>query len=250
MSPVIQLGSVQLLPVKDATEFVPYSRDYVARLAREGKVVATQIDRQWFVDVTSLQNFFTHATIEESVRKRHLSVVRKRDLEVREVYRARLTVIAKKRKVATRASVVQTSLVLLCGLCAGYVFISVSHSRAPEYVLVFAKQILAVSSGQPSTAAVVQSARVPNPFSAEAQRVIETDSSFDVSKGIVVLPSASSSSSTIEDFFSDPVTVDMNSPMGGSIRNTVSNKAIPFVRVPTSAVVVPNKTSDGNEVIP
>ena len=108
MSSAVQLGSVQLIPVKEAAEFVPYSRDYVARLAREGKVAAVQIDRQWFVDVISLQNFFAHATIEESVRKRHLSSKRKRDLEVKEVYQQQLQTIYTKHNSAHKAAVVRS----------------------------------------------------------------------------------------------------------------------------------------------
>lgn len=234
MSSLIQLGNVQLLPVKEAAEFVPYSRDYVARLAREGKVVATQIDRQWFVDVTSLQNFFTHATIEETVRKRHLSSLRKRDLEVREVYRDRLAAIAEKRNAAERTTLVHTGLVVLCGLVAGFVFISANETDTFESVLAHAHL-----SGN---AAVVKSLSATGTLPAMTGEVFETEDSFDISQGIVVLPGASSTGS-VEDFFSDPVTVSMTSTTSGSIRNTVSNKAIPFVRVPSEATVVRSGTA-------
>jgi hypothetical protein len=246
MASLIQLGNVQLLPVKEAAEFVPYSRDYVARLAREGKVVATQIDRQWFVDVVSLQNFFTHATIEESVRKRHLSSLRKRDLEVRDVYRARLAEIVDKRNAVHRAALRKTGAVVLCGLFAGFIFIFANESHTPESVVSFAQTL---THGRVDDAAVVKSVTDASVLPGVNNPVVETDSSFDVSRGIVVLPSASSSSSTVEDFFSDPVTVEMTSTTSGSIRNTVSNKAIPFVRVPTEAVVVSQK-SGGNTVTP
>lgn len=244
MASLIQLGNVQLLPVKEAAEFVPYSRDYVARLARAGKVVATQIDRQWFVDVISLQNFFAHATLEESVRKRHLSAFRKRDLEVRDVYRARLAAIAEKRNAVHRATFVQTGFILLCGVCAGFVFISIDHSRTPDYVLSVVETMM---HGRSSSAAVVTSGTDADMLPGVNNPVVESDTSFDVSRGIVVLPSASSSSSTVEDFFSDPVTVEMTSTTSGNIRSTVSNVAVPFVRVPEGAVVVSQKNRGNTE---
>jgi len=249
MSSAIQLGNVRLLPVKDAAEFVPYSRDYVARLAREGKVVATQIDRQWFVDVTSLQNFFSHASIEESVRKRHLSTLRKRDLEVREVYRARLDEIAQKRTRAHRATIVHTCLVLCCGLIAGSVFIAASHVQSVDSVRSLAREVGLLAPAANEAAVVVRSVSVANILPGVNNPVVETDESFDVSRGIVVLPNGSTSSSTVEDFFSDPVTVEMTSTTSGNIRNTISNKTVPFVRVPSEAVVVPPK-SNGTVVTP
>ena len=246
MASLIQLGNIQLLPVKEAAEFVPYSRDYVARLAREGKVVATQIDRQWFVDVTSLQNFFTHATIEESVRKRHLSLARKRDLEVREDYRTRLAAIAEKRNATKRAALVQTALVLFCGLSVGGILTVMDFARTPQSVV---SSVESLTRDTSADAAVVKSVTEVKEFPGVNNSVTETDTSMDVSQGIVMLPNATSSSSTVEGFFSDPVTVEMTSSTTGTIRNGVSQKTMPFVRVPAGTVVV-KETKVGNAVAP
>ena len=249
MSSLIQLGTTKFLPVKEASEFVPYSRDYVARLAREGKIVATQIDRQWFVDVASLQNFFAHATIEESVRKRHLSSIRKRDLEVREVYRTRLAEIAQKHQYTHRLALMQTCLIFLCGIGVGFFYITANERVTPQYITALVRE-LRLGDTHESQRASVQGSTLKDVFTGAIQEgVIESDESFDVSRGIVLLPMASSSTSTVEDFFSDPVTVEMTSTTTGTIRNGVSQKSVPFVRVPAGAVVV-KETNGGNVETP
>ena len=40
MATSIKINGVTLMPIKDAASSISYSRDYVARLAREGKIVA------------------------------------------------------------------------------------------------------------------------------------------------------------------------------------------------------------------
>ena len=43
MSTSFEINNIALVPIKDAAKSVAYSRDYVARLAREKKIVASQI---------------------------------------------------------------------------------------------------------------------------------------------------------------------------------------------------------------
>lgn len=52
---------------------VSYSRDYITRLAREGKILATHVGRQWFVDLDSLNNYIDTTAKETEVRKRCLA---------------------------------------------------------------------------------------------------------------------------------------------------------------------------------
>jgi hypothetical protein len=78
--------------------------------------------------------------------------------------------------------------------------------------------------------------------------VTETTERLDMSRGVVLLPSAAASSSTVTDFFSDPVTIEAVSSTTGTIRNTVTDETMPFVNVPDSVEVVPQSRS--NDVIP
>lgn len=244
MSSAIQLGLVTLLPLKEAVDFVPYTRDYVARLAREGKVVAAQIDRQWFVDVASLQNFYANSSIEESVRSRHLSSLRKRDLEIREMYQARLSGIEKRQRVVKRVAAAQTGLVVLCGVVTGLFLFAAHQMTSPDRLSAIIQipwdQFFSRSTG----VAAVFSATTALPE--VTYTLSETDESFAIKNGIVVIPQASTASTSVADFFSDPVSVQMTSTTTGSIRNLTTGEALPFVRVPTETTI----TAGGNEAQP
>lgn len=54
-----------------------YTADYVSKLAREGKVLAQQVGRQWYVDRDSLRDFSHHASKQKLVRKESLRKERK-----------------------------------------------------------------------------------------------------------------------------------------------------------------------------
>ncbi len=83
MATSIKINGVTLMPIKDAASSISYSRDYVARLAREGKIVASQVGRQWFIDLMSLQTFSEAALENEAVRKEDLRIERKRELHAK-----------------------------------------------------------------------------------------------------------------------------------------------------------------------
>ena len=80
MSTAVEINGLSLIPIREAASHVSYSRDYVARLAREGKIVASQIGRQWFVDLISLESFSAEASALEDVRRQELRAERKREL--------------------------------------------------------------------------------------------------------------------------------------------------------------------------
>lgn len=55
--------------VKDATSLVSYSSDYIARLARQGKIVAEQRGRAWFISPDSLKRFSLEQQAEQRARQ-------------------------------------------------------------------------------------------------------------------------------------------------------------------------------------
>lgn len=61
-----------------------YSLDYVSRLAREGKVSATRVGRQWFVDAVSLKHFVDEVTLKKDQSREQLRLERKRELGSRQ----------------------------------------------------------------------------------------------------------------------------------------------------------------------
>ncbi len=57
-----------------------YTHDYIARLAREKKIIATRVGREWFVDGNSLQSFIKKT---DDAKKIHAEKVRSERLQER-----------------------------------------------------------------------------------------------------------------------------------------------------------------------
>jgi hypothetical protein len=63
--------------VRVAAKQVPYSKDYITRLAREKKIKAVHIAREWYVDLEALVQYEEVQRLEADVRNRHLKLQRK-----------------------------------------------------------------------------------------------------------------------------------------------------------------------------
>lgn len=125
MSTQVEINGDTFLPIKDAAKLVSYSKDYVARLAREQKIVATQIGRQWFIDTASLKNFAEVAGVEQTIRKQQLSLERKREQTVREeVVAIKKKKIGKVKLVKVRAQLAATMALSLGLMIGGAVYTS------------------------------------------------------------------------------------------------------------------------------
>ncbi len=233
----------QLIPVKTAADLVPYSRDYITRLARDGRVIAVQIDRQWFVDRTSLLNFQTHSEIEDAVRSRRLSQLRKSELEMRELRRVRLETLS--QKISTRRhSLVQTMLILVCGVGTGVLMLSAAGvmNQSADSVLA-----LVFKNTWSASAPLVGGVTFEATKLAESG-VSEQTESLPLAGGIVLLPASAASATAATHFFSDEVTVLMVSPTTGVIRN--DHTEMSFVQVPDSATATVSSDSQSPHDVP
>lgn len=119
MSSALNIDGKMLHPIKEATKHVSYSRDYITRLAREQKIIATYVGRQWFVDLTSLKNYFETSLLEQDIRKRQLSEERTNELRVREAAERQSRLNAGRAKSFHRRALVTASLVLCFGVMTG-----------------------------------------------------------------------------------------------------------------------------------
>jgi excisionase family DNA binding protein len=123
----VEINGKNFISIKDAAKLVSYSRDYVARLAREEKIVATQLGRQWFVDVFSIKNFAEVAELEKSVQKVRLSAERKREQAVKsEVLFVKSEISTRVVRDRLKAQMV-AMLVLGFGLFSGLAFYTTSE---------------------------------------------------------------------------------------------------------------------------
>jgi excisionase family DNA binding protein len=119
MTTVLEINGVSFLSIKEAARRASYSKDYVSRLAREEKIVATQVGRQWYVDPVSLKSFADIAKLEQEVRKQQLSVERRREQSIkRDVKTVRSSVVSKIKRRTARAGVA-ASFILFLGLSFG-----------------------------------------------------------------------------------------------------------------------------------
>ncbi len=234
------IGNRTLLPIKEAASQVSYSRDYVARLAREGKIAAVQIDRQWYIDPESLLNFFHTSQLELQARAEYIREMRRHDLELRDFVTIHSRKSALRERVATQRVAVETVIVITLALCVGILV----HSMA---VVMPAPGALLTSVLAPATS--LQTAALPT-ASTETE-VIEwwnaigeitiTDEAVSLDNGIVLLPVSTDGTPTTTspgDLFSDPVRVIADED-GGVIEATVDgvSTTVPFLYIPAESTV-------------
>jgi len=120
MASALQIGGKTLHPIKDVVAVFPYSRDYVTRLAREEKIQASLIGRQWFVDLDSLKAYSENSAIEQELRKKQLSAERKREIKIRESVNAQVDRRSKKARGLHYRAAAVASFVLGFGLLGGW----------------------------------------------------------------------------------------------------------------------------------
>ncbi len=250
MSTQVEINGASFLPIKDASKLVSYSRDYVARLAREQKIVASQIGRQWFIDVTSLRNFADTAELEQTVRKQQLSLERKREQTVKhEVSVIKKTARGKVKLVRVRAQLAAT-LALSLGLIVGTGLYTSSALLPQEINLarlggvaevtmieelpVVATESFAQAEPQPTT---LYSTVMEYPLFVDESEVRAMSASG--TEGIFVLPSHGTveTAAEAEQLFSDDVMVVFSATTSGVVEyKKVGGEIVeyPFVSVPVS----------------
>ncbi len=252
MSTAVEINGVTLVPIKEAASSVSYSRDYVARLAREGKIVASQIGRQWFVDLVSLQNFSTEAGALEEVRKSELSAERKRELMAKDCLKELDVVVAQKIR-RQRFDAVAVAMAVLClGLFAGAGVYTVS--LFPNSKLASLTESLSSDSASLPKVALVAThdegvlRQVTKPedtllLTTVMERPVfvsesEVRSLGEMAEGIMVLARETKlkNAGDVANLFSDEVAVTFTDDVSGVIKYDQGEGKIleyPFVAVPT-----------------
>jgi hypothetical protein len=246
MTSSLEIDGKKMLSIKSVSTLTGYSRDYITRLAREQKIIASQVGRNWFVDPDSLSHYSSVMEMEQQVRQQQLSAERKQELQLKELIEKKLVEQAQHKKSLVLRSKIIAAAVLLVGLGSGFAlervpFISVqlSHQVASApYIQWFRGDTGVVAAPEkkeiPATPA---GAEVVN-FSHEAFRLSTMAQPVD---GVLLLPSATSASSSLADvkkLFSDDVKI-LKDDKGQEYVAQVNEKGevvrkIPFVVVPVS----------------
>lgn len=240
MTSSLEINGSELQNIRLAAERTGYSRDYITRLAREEKIIASQINRQWFVDIDSLMKYADDVASEQSLRHQQLSEERRQERLALEKDNpsTKKTRTHSKRGMTLRSQTLAVG-VLSLGLGLGFLL----------------NQLPTLSSGfntQVASAPLVQSLEEQTP----GIDSVETDSTEGVnfsestefspikgaSEGILLLPQEGSSSTNPAELFSDDVEV-LTDEHGQQFVARIDESGqvvekIPFVVVP----VTPNKT--------
>lgn len=241
MSDSIDINGKKLLPIKEAASTVDYSRDYITRLARERKIVATQIGRRWYVDVNSLKSYQEVSQLEQEIKKQQLSDERKRELVIKSKREEKRAVLHK--RVSRRVpAIVMMVFVVALGIGAGAVL--ESHSRTTFVKLSQTANIKTGALVKLLDGDAQQFAR-QDFFSASKTIVPDfqpnvTTRDISADEGILLLPNIPQSSGEIQGYFSDPVTVVTDEDGNRNIvrvdeEGNQIGESIPYVIVPVNS---------------
>jgi hypothetical protein len=228
-----------------ASERFGYSRDYITKLARDKKILATQIGRQWFVDFASLETYTQKSALEQKVRQQELSTTRKVEREI----------ILQNQKNVSLASPYQTRLLrqksalammFILGVAATYTLIHFSSMTSPLGMQVASSPLIPEFKNADevydvavlNNVATIDQAPLAVDFSKESVRFSSLEN-FD--NGILLLPySAGTTTSTKpQDLFSDDVKI-LTDEAGQTYVARVNKQnqvvaEIPFVLVPVNS---------------
>ena len=93
-----------------------YTPDYVSRLAREGKIVATNVNRKWFINQESFKEFVRNAEVGKEERSDELKKQRKAEQLLHSLH---ATHAAPQDRSQSHIALAQSMAVLMCGAFVG-----------------------------------------------------------------------------------------------------------------------------------
>ncbi|MBP6881550.1 MAG: helix-turn-helix domain-containing protein [Candidatus Pacebacteria bacterium] len=238
MLSTLEIDGKKLSPIKEAAQVTKYSRDYITRLAREEKIVASSIGRQWFVDLDSLRSYAESVALEQSIRKQQLSEERKRERKIREAVEASQTLRVKKSTTLHQRSLVAATLVLGCGLMGGLIAHQVFSPTLANSVKIAQLPFSPQSERMPAQTSGAVVSHVNENIPAVPTPTSDVRPMGDRAEGVLLLPQSGSIES-VDDLFSDVVLVQKTAEgtetvvMVDAAGNQIGNE-IPFVVVPVT----------------
>jgi hypothetical protein len=253
MTQGIEIDGKTLLPIKEVVSTSSYSRDYITKLARDKKIEATFVGRQWFVETDSLKRYSELSAVEQELRKHQLSAERKREKKIHAAFQAQSEMHERKIKSLHSRALAAACLVLGLGLLGGGVSYGVVSDTAlfkdavtqKQYAVpakaanTFALQTVTIEETKNNTqpeVVLAESVVLPT----DTETVASIQSLGNVEEGILLLPRVGTSSDISTQAFSDNVEVRVSADGTESVvrvdaeGNQVGNP-IQFVRVPVVA---------------
>lgn len=112
----LNVSGKDYFPSAELAQRFGYTSDYLSRLAREGKIVATNVNRKWFIDEDSLKLFIQESNLGKEARSTELK--KKRKIE-RLVYDQSLKQEKKQGPEKLQIALAQSTVVFMCMLVVG-----------------------------------------------------------------------------------------------------------------------------------
>lgn len=122
------IDSKNFVSAKSAAELVGYTSDYIALLARQGKVVGEKVGKAWFVDLQSVRTFAERMQEHKVFQKRQLRSKRKVEYEHRYLEEAapKVKTVGTGRRAAFSYSILIVGIGLVIGF-SGYYVVPISQ---------------------------------------------------------------------------------------------------------------------------
>lgn len=191
-----------------------YTNDYVARLAREKKILGSRIGRQWFVDVQSFEKYVQETEAAKSAYAEKIRDERKKERV--QIIKNTQSSVEVYPLLASRASVLAKSGLVLClSLVTGsLLFLGVQNSpkenlasaplaifeKIKELVVLLNRPHISFKEGESQVASIGQSTKKTV---LDTPQVSKSNSS---AQGVVIMP-LDGAHNDIQESFSDPVTI-------------------------------------------
>lgn len=247
MSKSIVINGTVLVSLKEAARSISYSRDYLAKLARDEKIFAKQVGRQWFVEMSSVQAFLNESALEQEVRNKNLREERRRELYAKKNLEALADEISVERVKSPMKSFLVSAMVLFLGLLTGAIFNSV------DSLVNFNERFLASSLASQNVGgeiSVLPSEEKAALFSETNEYPLFVDeakvsSMKEMKSGIILFAEGGEikKEENIQELFSDNVSINFSQPGQGDVvyeDNEGGSRSIPFLVIPKNNSVTEN----------
>jgi hypothetical protein len=189
-----------------------YTPDYIGKLARDEKILGTQIGRQWFIEEGSLETFLRQAEIQKNIRKEELSLKRKAEHVAHQ--KPQKPIDSPKLKILALAEAVA---VMACVLLAGGIgFVATDEGLglqdftlgAQESVALIAEAVVPFGETPASStfvASTVRSVRVEPTFEIEEPQVPMVFADLPQTPVEILSASSTEAETAPSEYFSDEV---------------------------------------------
>lgn len=236
----INLDGTELVSTREAARCVSLTHDYIARLAREERVVGMKVGRQWYVDLGSVRRFIAAAELEKSVRAEQLRAERQREQRAAQ----RTFAVGYQLLLGQRLqALAQAATVFSLGLLLGYVlFVANQATTFSQVVATAVKAVtewprVAFETSVAGTSTPVLRAQDVSTATPATIASVESRTSSLPDTPLVLLGESAreSDEAYLQSLFSDPVLVEFVTPERGLVTPLLADgpgEPVEFLLVP------------------